>query len=70
MRRELANNGRVMRQKGDAMEYVFNDWHFVEHFKRSGKVYGCLWRGEKPQEFGFWNLVQFEMDVFAQFSRV
>ncbi len=52
------------------MEYVFNDWHFIKHFRKNGMVYGCLWRGEKPQEFGFWNLVQLEMDVFVQFSRV
>lgn len=51
------------------MEYIFNDWHFVKHFKRNGLIYGCLWRGEKPQVWGVENLVQLDDETFALFTR-
>jgi len=52
------------------MEYIFNDWHFVKHFEESGQVYGCLWRGQKPDAWGIENLAQLSRAEFQQFTQV
>lgn len=49
-------------------ELIFNDWHFMPHFKRNGYTYGCLWKGEKPAEWTLANLVRMGADELSRFQ--
>lgn len=43
-------------------ELVYEDWHFVPHFERDGFIFGCLWKGEKPETWSLANLIRLDND--------